>query len=159
MQWHDGFSCRLLARAHQPRRQGTHTGARHQGRLRRPRSHARKGRAALYGAVIDRGRAPRLQHQGAEAAKVIENTQRDFNIALMNELAIIFGKIGIDYHRSAGSRRHQVELPQIQAGPCRRPLHRRRPLLPHTQGRHARLSPAGDPRRPPHQRRHGQVRR
>jgi UDP-N-acetyl-D-galactosamine dehydrogenase len=32
----------------------------------------------------------------AEAAKVIENTQRDLNIALMNELAIIFGKIGID---------------------------------------------------------------
>jgi UDP-N-acetyl-D-galactosamine dehydrogenase len=34
----------------------------------------------------------------AEAAKVIENTQRDLNIALMNELAIIFGKIGIDTH-------------------------------------------------------------
>jgi UDP-N-acetyl-D-galactosamine dehydrogenase len=32
----------------------------------------------------------------AEAAKVIENTQRDLNIALMNELAIIFGKLGID---------------------------------------------------------------
>ena len=32
----------------------------------------------------------------AEAAKVIENTQRDLNIALMNELALIFDKIGID---------------------------------------------------------------
>jgi UDP-N-acetyl-D-galactosamine dehydrogenase len=32
----------------------------------------------------------------AEAAKVIENTQRDLNIALMNELAVIFNKIGID---------------------------------------------------------------
>jgi UDP-N-acetyl-D-galactosamine dehydrogenase len=32
----------------------------------------------------------------AEAAKVIENTQRDLNIALMNELAIIFGRLGID---------------------------------------------------------------
>jgi UDP-N-acetyl-D-galactosamine dehydrogenase len=35
----------------------------------------------------------------AEAAKVIENTQRDLNIALMNELAIIFDKIGIDTRR------------------------------------------------------------
>jgi UDP-N-acetyl-D-galactosamine dehydrogenase len=34
--------------------------------------------------------------KAAEAAKVIENTQRDLNIALMNELAIIFDKIGID---------------------------------------------------------------
>jgi UDP-N-acetyl-D-galactosamine dehydrogenase len=41
-------------------------------------------------------RAPRLQHQGGRSAKVIENTQRDLNIALMNELAIIFDKIGID---------------------------------------------------------------
>jgi UDP-N-acetyl-D-galactosamine dehydrogenase len=33
----------------------------------------------------------------AEAAKVIENTQRDVNIALMNELSIIFHKLGIDH--------------------------------------------------------------
>ncbi len=50
----------------------------------------------LYASVIDAGvyRAPSIKV--AEAAKVIENTQRDLNIALMNELAIIFGKIGID---------------------------------------------------------------
>ena len=41
-----------------------------------------------------RGDAPTIK--AAEAAKVIENTQRDLNIALMNELAIIFDKIGID---------------------------------------------------------------
>lgn len=42
------------------------------------------------------GHPPRFQHQGGRAAKVIENTQRDLNIALMNELAIIFERLGID---------------------------------------------------------------
>ena len=60
--------------------------------------------------------------------------------------------------RSAEGRRHQVELPALPPGPGRRPLHRRRSLLPHPQGRHARLPPAGHPRRPPHQRRHGRLR-
>ncbi len=52
--------------------------------------------AALYGSVVKAGvhRAPSIRV--AEAAKVIENTQRDLNIALMNELAIIFHRIGID---------------------------------------------------------------
>ncbi len=51
--------------------------------------------ASAYGAIIDAGvhRAPSIRV--AEAAKVIENTQRDLNIALMNELAIIFDRIGI----------------------------------------------------------------
>lgn len=51
--------------------------------------------AAAYGAIIDAGvhRAPSIKV--AEAAKVIENTQRDLNIALMNELAIIFDRMGI----------------------------------------------------------------
>jgi UDP-N-acetyl-D-galactosamine dehydrogenase len=51
--------------------------------------------AAAYGAIVDAGihRAPSIKV--AEAAKVIENTQRDLNIALMNELAIIFDRIGI----------------------------------------------------------------
>lgn len=49
-----------------------------------------------YGAVVEAGlhRAPSIKV--AEAAKVIENTQRDLNIALMNELAIIFDRMGID---------------------------------------------------------------
>lgn len=52
--------------------------------------------AELYGRVITRPvhRAPSIKV--AEAAKVIENTQRDLNIALMNELAIICDRLGID---------------------------------------------------------------
>lgn len=51
---------------------------------------------SLYGSIIDAGtyRAPSIVV--AEAAKVIENTQRDLNIALMNELSLIFNKMGID---------------------------------------------------------------
>jgi UDP-N-acetyl-D-galactosamine dehydrogenase len=52
--------------------------------------------AALYGSIITAGVYPASSIKVAEAAKVIENTQRDLNIALMNELAIIFDKIGID---------------------------------------------------------------
>jgi len=52
--------------------------------------------AWLYEQVIEAGvhRAPSIKV--AEAAKVIENTQRDLNIALMNELAVIFDRLGID---------------------------------------------------------------
>lgn len=52
--------------------------------------------ATLYERVIEAGvhRAPTIKV--AEAAKVIENTQRDLNIALMNELAVIFDKLNVD---------------------------------------------------------------
>ena len=52
--------------------------------------------AQVYGQIITAGiyKAPGIKV--AEAAKVIENTQRDINIALMNELAVIFDKMGID---------------------------------------------------------------
>ena len=52
--------------------------------------------AEIYGSIITAGVYPASNIKVAEAAKVIENTQRDLNIALMNELAIIFDKIGID---------------------------------------------------------------
>ncbi len=52
--------------------------------------------AALYSAVIAAGVHQASSIKVAEAAKVIENTQRDLNIALMNELSLIFEKIGID---------------------------------------------------------------
>lgn len=52
--------------------------------------------AEVYGAIITAGVYPASSIKVAEAAKVIENTQRDLNIALMNELAIIFHKVGID---------------------------------------------------------------
>jgi UDP-N-acetyl-D-galactosamine dehydrogenase len=51
--------------------------------------------AAAYSAIIDAGVHRAQSIKVAEAAKVIENTQRDLNIALMNELAIIFERIGI----------------------------------------------------------------
>jgi UDP-N-acetyl-D-galactosamine dehydrogenase len=51
---------------------------------------------ALYSSIITAGTHRTSSIAIAEAAKVIENTQRDLNIALMNELAIIFGKLGID---------------------------------------------------------------
>lgn len=52
--------------------------------------------ADLYGSVITAGIHIAPDIKTAEAAKVIENTQRDLNIALMNELSIIFNKMGID---------------------------------------------------------------
>ena len=52
--------------------------------------------AALYESIITAGVYRASSIKVAEAAKVIENTQRDLNIALMNELAIIFDKLGID---------------------------------------------------------------
>src|SRR5207248_10211651 len=52
--------------------------------------------AAIYGSIVEAGVYRASSIKVAEAAKVIENTQRDLNIALMNELALIFHKIGID---------------------------------------------------------------
>ena len=51
---------------------------------------------ALYAKVALAGTHKAASIEIAEAAKVIENTQRDLNIALMNELAVIFGRLGID---------------------------------------------------------------
>ncbi|MEI8396925.1 MAG: nucleotide sugar dehydrogenase [Rhodospirillaceae bacterium] len=52
--------------------------------------------AAVYGSVVRAGIHRAASIATAEAAKVIENTQRDLNIALMNELALIFHRLGID---------------------------------------------------------------
>jgi len=52
--------------------------------------------AALYERIVKPGVHRCSSIKAAEACKVIENTQRDLNIALMNELAIIFDKVGID---------------------------------------------------------------
>lgn len=51
---------------------------------------------ALYGSIVKAGTYRAESIKVAEAAKVIENTQRDLNIALVNELSIIFTRIGID---------------------------------------------------------------
>jgi UDP-N-acetyl-D-galactosamine dehydrogenase len=52
--------------------------------------------AKIYGTVVRAGIHEASSIRVAEAAKVIENTQRDLNIALMNELAVIFHNLGID---------------------------------------------------------------
>jgi UDP-N-acetyl-D-galactosamine dehydrogenase len=52
--------------------------------------------AALYERIVQPGVHRCSSIKAAEACKVIENTQRDLNIALMNELAIIFDKVGVD---------------------------------------------------------------
>jgi UDP-N-acetyl-D-galactosamine dehydrogenase len=78
--------------------------------------------AAVYGRVIEAGvhRAPSIKV--AEAAKVIENTQRDLNIALMNELAIIFGRLGIrtsDVLAAAGTKWNFLRFkPGLVGGHC-----------------------------------------
>ncbi len=78
--------------------------------------------AAVYGAIVDAGvhRAPSIRV--AEAAKVIENTQRDLNIALMNELAIIFDRMGIrtsDVLAAAGTKWNFLKFkPGLVGGHC-----------------------------------------
>jgi UDP-N-acetyl-D-galactosamine dehydrogenase len=78
--------------------------------------------ADAYGAIVDAGvhRAPSIKV--AEAAKVIENTQRDLNIALMNELAIIFDRIGIrtaDVLAAAGTKWNFLKFrPGLVGGHC-----------------------------------------
>ncbi len=78
--------------------------------------------AALYESVVTAGvhRASRIKV--AEAAKVIENTQRDLNIALMNELAIIFDKVGIDTSEvleAAGTKWNFLKFrPGLVGGHC-----------------------------------------
>ena len=59
-------------------------------------SSAAKKVSALYSKIVDAGIHEAQSIKVAEAAKVIENTQRDLNIALINELAMLFRRLGID---------------------------------------------------------------
>jgi UDP-N-acetyl-D-galactosamine dehydrogenase len=76
----------------------------------------------LYSSVIRAGTYKAQSIRVAEAAKVIENTQRDLNIALVNELAIIFGKLGIDTHQvleAAGTKWNFLPFkPGLVGGHC-----------------------------------------
>lgn len=78
--------------------------------------------ARLYESVISAGVHRASSIKVAEAAKVIENTQRDLNIALMNELAIIFDKLGIDTLetlRAAGTKWNFLPFrPGLVGGHC-----------------------------------------
>ncbi len=78
--------------------------------------------AATYGAIIDAGVFRAASVKVAEAAKVIENTQRDLNIALMNELALIFDRMGIrtrDVLAAAGTKWNFLKFsPGLVGGHC-----------------------------------------
>lgn len=77
---------------------------------------------SLYGEIIMAGTHLASSIRVAEAAKVIENTQRDLNIALINELAIIFNKMGIDTEEvldAAGSKWNFLNFrPGLVGGHC-----------------------------------------
>jgi UDP-N-acetyl-D-glucosamine/UDP-N-acetyl-D-galactosamine dehydrogenase len=78
--------------------------------------------ANAYGSIIDAGVHRASSIKVAEAAKVIENTQRDLNIALMNELAIIFERMGIrtaDVLEAAGTKWNFLKFrPGLVGGHC-----------------------------------------
>ncbi|MFC5474706.1 Vi polysaccharide biosynthesis UDP-N-acetylglucosamine C-6 dehydrogenase TviB [Paraherbaspirillum soli] len=77
---------------------------------------------ALYSSIIQAGTHKASSIRVAEAAKVIENTQRDLNIALMNELAIIFKRMGIDTEdvlKAAGTKWNFLPFrPGLVGGHC-----------------------------------------
>ena len=78
--------------------------------------------AAMYECIVVPGVHRATSIKVAEAAKVIENTQRDLNIALMNELALIFDKIGIDTSevlKAAGTKWNFLKFtPGLVGGHC-----------------------------------------
>ena len=77
---------------------------------------------ALYRSIITAGTHKASSIKVAEAAKVIENTQRDINIALINELALIFRKLGIDTKevlKAAGTKWNFLPFrPGLVGGHC-----------------------------------------
>lgn len=77
---------------------------------------------AVYGSIITAGTHKAASIKVAEAAKVIENTQRDLNIALINELAVIFNKLGIDTEavlQAAGTKWNFLPFrPGLVGGHC-----------------------------------------
>lgn len=77
---------------------------------------------ALYASIITAGTYKAESIRVAEAAKVIENTQRDLNIALINELAIIFNRMGIDTEavlKAAGTKWNFLPFrPGLVGGHC-----------------------------------------
>ncbi len=78
--------------------------------------------AKVYGSVIEAGLFKADSIKVAEAAKVIENTQRDLNIALMNELSVIFDMMGIETNKvleAAGTKWNFLKFfPGLVGGHC-----------------------------------------
>ncbi len=81
-----------------------------------------KAVTALYASIVTAGVHPVSSIKEAEAAKVIENTQRDLNIALMNELSLIFDRLGIDTNNvleAAGTKWNFLPFrPGLVGGHC-----------------------------------------
>ena len=77
---------------------------------------------ALYRRIVDAGTCPVADLRTAEAAKVIENTQRDLNIALVNEFAMLFHRLGVDTDavlRAAGTKWNFLPFrPGLVGGHC-----------------------------------------
>ncbi len=77
---------------------------------------------ALYGAVVKAGTHLASSIRVAEAAKVIENTQRDLNIALINEFSMIFNRLGVDTQEvltAAGTKWNFLKFqPGLVGGHC-----------------------------------------
>ncbi len=77
---------------------------------------------ALYGAVVTAGTHLASSIRVAEAAKVIENTQRDLNIALINEFSLIFNRLGVDTQEvlaAAGTKWNFLKFqPGLVGGHC-----------------------------------------
>jgi len=78
--------------------------------------------ASIYSIIVKAGVFRAASIKTAEAAKVIENTQRDLNIALMNELSIIFNRMGIDTNsvlEAAGTKWNFIKMkPGLVGGHC-----------------------------------------
>ena len=77
---------------------------------------------SLYRKIIKAGTHLAPSNKVAEAAKVIENTQRDVNIALVNELSVIFSRLGIDTEevlKAAGTKWNFINFtPGLVGGHC-----------------------------------------
>ncbi len=87
---------------------------------------------ALYKSIVNAGTHLAPSIKVAEAAKVIENAQRDINIAFINELSMIFARMNICTKDVLEAAVDEMEFPELPAWSRRRPLHRGRPILPHS---------------------------
>ena len=122
LKFNKDFFCRLQPGAHQPRRQAAPADddQARSPRARRPKSPSSSTRSTR--SIITAGTHKASSIRVAEAAKVIENTQRDVNIALINELALIFNRLGIDTEevlQAAGTKWNFLPFrPGLVGGHC-----------------------------------------
>ena len=143
---------RLFAGAHQSGRQGASLRDHQEGGLRAGRAHARHRRRGLR-LGRHRRHPPGAVDQGGGSR------QGDRELAARSQHRVHERTVGHlpparhRHRRRAGGGGDQVELPPLHARPGRRPLHRRRSVLPHLPGAEGRLSSRRHPRRPADQRR------